>query len=278
MIEPIKLINYIPEKLPHINVSKIPSTYEHSFKYPASETLKAYAGINSADSYTKFAYFFKSRLNNYETKIPLKLYKILKKMDNFENISFTKIVTDYYSKLNECKTFKEVSSLYPDIILPQKSRKQIINDEIKCCISSKICDNVKKLKPKEQKLYLQKFFDNLMAKPLKKSKIYSYLNQITDEISKEITDGKFNGYFEPLNKVYGQGRHVSTTKELLNTDYKNSILEILRRNYINLENIQEITIKNFDGDEINAHNIIRSGYKFSTLDSHFRTFIKALDV
>ena len=82
---------------------------------PDAGLLQSYKGVvvkRLFSSLSDFVANFKENLAKYKEVVPDEIYqKILKKIDN-NDFTLQEVVSEYYSKLNDCKTLEEVRKAF----------------------------------------------------------------------------------------------------------------------------------------------------------------------
>ena len=256
------------------NISEESATLPHA----GGELLQAYYKINTKKLFENFADFvtsFKAKLAEYKDDIPEELYSRLEKHTDLKDFSLQKIISDYYSGLNECKTLNEVRELYPDIKIPALNMRDEIAEFIKGTVSKDFCNQVAKLKTKEEKQHLiNEYFEKNISKQVEKWEIYPEFKAIQDNIVQEIVEGKFTGKLDHAPKYPLFNHKMPLKYRLLRTqDSETAIIEILREHYVKGKNLTDINIKTHDGLDLNAKRL-QATMPISEMEKHFRTFIR----
>lgn len=283
MIKPIKIINSVIDATPQIakkaeNIATKASEETKDLVRAESELLQSYHGVKPKKLFASFSDFisdFSAKLETYRNDIPENLFKQIEEAKNNNNFSLNKIIQNYYSKLNDCKTLDDVRKAYPEIKLPDKSPQDIVKDELKSSISQQACENLKKLGTKEQQdQYFKTIVNSIVSIPKQKDKaVFGEISKLADEIKEEILKGTFKGNPNTESCSCINSVRVRIIDMLLTEpDYQKTIIDILKQNYIEGKSPTNIIIKgqHFDIRAI----VLKKSYPFSTFDNNFRTFLK----
>ncbi len=293
MVNPIKVVDQVTQVAQKAastvadTVSDAAPKVSQTLSDASGELLRAYHGVNPGKLFASFADFlseFKAKLGKYSTDLPEALVKKLSTMADNKDFSLTKAVSEYYSGLNDCRTLNDVRKMYPEILLPDVTPRQMVIEDIKRFISPKTVEAVRKLPDAEaQKMFFNKFFDDILSEQVKTSEIYPEILKIRDGIKGEILSGKFNGtpdrslpgivYAQGSTYKYGNSPKKNILARLISNDYDNIMLNILRQHYIDGKPITEIRVK-AAGYDFSAQNI-RRRHPFGILDNGFRNFLAA---
>ena len=292
MVNPIKVVENVVQLAPKAASAVLDAVTDAAPKAAekaadtSGELLRAYHGVKPGKLFASFSDFvtdFKTRLAAYSEDLPKDLVKSLTaKIDNHD-FSLTKTVSDYYSGLNKCKTLDEVRKMYPEIILPDKTPRQMVTEEIKTYIPQKTVEAVRNLTTRDaQDKFFNKFFDDMLSEQVKTSEIYPDILKIRDEIKAEILSGEFKGVeklqhngFAGSTYKYGNSPKKNMLARLISDDYENIMLDILRQNYIDGKSIVAIKVQTPEY-LLSAQNI-RRRHPFSILDQKFKAFLESAE-
>jgi len=289
MIKPVNITENIirtADKLIKAAASETkPETAAEPVQSAGADVLRAYRGISTGKLFDSFEEFFQStkiRLDKLKEDefVSEPVYKILSEALEAKDFSLGKKVSKYYSGLKDCKTLVDVRNAYPEITLPEKTPLEITTNEVKWYISKKTCETFKSIPDVDvRNKFFDGAFDNVMSDQIKKSDAYPEILKIRDSIKEEIQSGKFDGY-ESLKEAYpyavapskyGNTPQVSIITRLLQTDYNNVMLEILKQHYIEGKNLSDIVVKTPDFDFYALR--IKKQLPFGIIDKNLRKFI-----
>lgn len=286
MIKPIKLASKIIDigtQAVSKNTNKTDNTLieaSSNLAEVSSQLLQSYKGVKVKklfDSFPEFIESFKAKLETFKDVIPEKLFKQIQAKTDVKDFSLQKTISEYYSGLKDCKTLDEVKKLYPEITVPKlTSIEDELTEGVKGSITKDLNEQISKLSTREEKLkYIDKYFNTNISRQTENWEIYPELKEIQTKVANDIIDGKFISTKNSKELEYLFARRMPLKYRLLKTESQEKvILDILREHYINGKNLTDINIKNLDGKEINAFRL-RNNIEFSSLDKHFRAFIKS---
>lgn len=287
MIKPVKIVNEIvgivEKATPKAEeaLKSAPEAVAEKLPQPNAELLQAYHKVKAGklfDSFEEFATGVKTRLEGFSECLPEGLHKKLATAVEDNNFDLSKIVSDYYSGLNDCKTFDDVRKLYPNIELPKLNFEEEITKEIKCYVPQNDCKKVQTLKSEaEKRKYIDEMFDRIMSKQTETWEIKPELKKIKDNIANEIIEGTFEGTENKGNYfAYGNQKMPLRYRLLRTEDREQTVIQMLKEHYLNGKNTNEIVVKTTDGKDIYAHRLRHSCY-FTPLDKEFRRFMKSVE-
>ena len=113
--------------------------------------LRSYNGIKGHSeklfkTLEEFTQSVRKHFVGYKDTVPDRLYQLIEKNIQDNNFEFSKILKEYYSELNNCKTMEEVHKLYPEFKSVQLKPVETIKNELKAMLPENICRKIHNLK------------------------------------------------------------------------------------------------------------------------------------
>ncbi len=285
MIKHIQAINTVKTALKAIEQTtvtqgtKIADDISPELSHVNPELLQAYKGIVHKRLFQNFDDFFKAfklKLQSFKDVVPENLYNKISDSAEKSDFNLTKIISEHYSGLNDCKTVAEAKSLYPEIKVFDLNFEDEITNNLKSITPASLFDDVQKCKTLEEKIkIINQFFDSKLANTVKKWGIYPEVKQLQDNIALEMITGKFKGTARPteISDVF-KYKEPLQYRFMREPNREETILNILRDNYINLNSYSGKVFKTADGREIVLDRLTHRYNRLSGLDSKFIQFIK----
>ena len=239
----------------------------------ASLIRKKNAGNILFDNYPVFVKSVRGNLKEYRSEMPPALYKQLDDAVANNNFALTKIVKDYYAKLQDCKSLDEVAKLYPELKVAMTPRT-FIKENIRQYIPKDIVGNALRLPVDKRAEYLDKTLEGVMSNELKKHKVYPEVKKILDEFKTDILEGKYApASNQAIMPQYSMGQ-VGFFPAILETNSDDVVLQIIKQNFGELKSYKDIKIPTEIG-EISAQKM-RSyvGLDIPIFDKHLRMLLK----
>ncbi len=180
--------------------------------------------------------------------------------------------------MNDCKTLEQVRKAYPEIKVPNFNLQESLADSIRAVIPKSVTDEVAGLKTvKEKQEYIAKYLDSHIEKQVKNWEIYPEFQKIRASVEQEVVEGKFIPGKKSEQMIHGFNQKMPLRYRLMHTkNPEESIIQILRENYVQGKPLSSIVLKTTDGKEIPAVRL-RHNLEFSSLDKNFKQFIKSTD-
>jgi len=218
------------------------------------------------------------KISKFADDLPISLYKKLLYTIDTKRMNLKQVVSEHYSKLNDCTTLKQVQELYPELKLPNITPKTIIYDKIESLVSTKIVAKIKELALNGNTKAIDNELDNLLNDLVRNSEDYPKIKRVLNEIKENILNGKIKGHkFVPLTGKYGSGKGVGTVDKLYGDNFDDVILQFLRKHYVNGEAISTAKVTSQKGQEVSYAALKKQGYNIPTLPSDFRKTINSID-
>ena len=196
------------------------------------------------------------------------------------NLNFEKIYKKHYAELNNIKTLKELEQKFPKIYIPKRP-EDIVAHKIEKTLTrdfyEDILDLIENNNLDDAKKYIQNklysIMDNLFENksPEEKERIFKKLtiptlSAVLERFKIIKKDGSFNSVFKQIKQ-----KDILTDKDrlLLDVDYDDFVLTVLREQYLNFKKPNEIVYTK------NGVNIkVNSEYKFQKLPRNILNLIK----
>ena len=283
MIKPIQIADSIigigQKAAKEINGTETISEAPAHLAEASGELLQAYHGVSTKklfESFSEFTENFKKKLASYKGYVPEELLVKLEKQTDNNDFSLQKTIAEHYSGLNDCKTLDDVRKLYPEINPPNLNLEEEIETKIKNIVSKEICEEVAKLKTKEEKqLLLDEYFKENISRQVESWEIYPEFKAIQDKVANEIIDGKYISTSSLQDGYRAFNQKMPLRYRLIHTENREAaFIEMFKEHFINGKGYTVINIKTTDGKEINAQKL-KYNWPFGELDKAFRVFIKS---
>lgn len=281
MIKVNNISNGFIRPLKHSPIKEIETTGVKAIEEQLSPTnigvLQAYQGIRTSThrSFEEFEATFNKKLEEFKDIIPKPLYIKIQEASKKHNYSLQKVLSDYYSGLNDCKSLADVKKRYPDIQLPDLNFEKEISEEIKYATPKQVCEKLHTLKTREEKIqYLQDYYKKITAKNFEAWDIYpEQYNKIQKETINEIIDTNYVGRnFSQSPRLFNSKMPM---KYLFMTfpDRESAYIDLLKEVFVNGKSLNSASITTPNGKIISSKVIRRDGI-FPTLDNYFKVFIQ----
>lgn len=281
MIKVNNISNGFFHPLKHSPIKEIETTGVKATEKQLSPTnigvLQAYQGIRTSThrNFEEFEATFNKKLEEFKDIIPKPLYIKIQEASKKHNYSLQKVLSDYYSGLNNCKSLADVKKLYPEMQLPDLNFEKEISEEIKYVTSKPVCEKLHSLKTREEKIqYLQDYYNKITAKNLKTWDIYpEQYNKIQKATINEIIDTNYVGRnFSQSPRLFNSKMPM---KYLFMTfpDRESAYIDLLKEVFINGKDLHSASITAPNGKIINTGIMRREGI-FPALDKYFKAFMQ----
>ena len=272
MIKPVKIIQTVSEVAQKVSTKStstatdvVEEAVQNNLPAGNAALLRAYNGVRTKKLFANFADFlsdYKKKLMGFKKEIPEELYNKLSSVTSNNDFSLSRIVSEYYSGLNNCKNFDDVRKLYPEIKLPNVNFEEEIALGIKSFIPEDVCKTAAKLSTSTSETkteYLNRVIDSTISTQVEKWEICNEVQAIKKKVIQEIIDNKFKGMPNETvydgsiyNTKYGNQKMPLRYRLMHTEDREKAIIDILKENYVNGKNLTDIKIIKQDGKEIPA--------------------------
>ena len=220
------------------------------------------------------------RLEEYRGFVPEKVYAEAEKSIKNHEFELTKSITNYYSKLKDCKTMEEVAAIYPEFSHLNIDIMNELRTAIKSSIPERVCKEAMKLPTKEERLqYIIKYMEQNTNKCVKEWDSYPDILRIQRETAVEIANGLFSGSTDTQ-----AGLKFFANKEPLRfylTDKKDRdkvIISYLKQYYLEGKSLLNILPETAKGRVITPECINYRGFRLSNPSyANFRSVTTTLE-
>lgn len=283
MIKPIQIINSVKnaakaaEKTVTTN-TKVVDEVAEELPHADAQLLQAYKGVIHTRLFQNFdevAQSFKSKLGDYKEIVPKELFEKIEAAAEKSDFNFTKIISEHYAGLKDCKTVAEAKKMYPEIKVFNTDFEGEITEKLKSVIPTSLFDEVQNSKTLQEKVkIIDEFFDSKLGNVLKKWDIYPEVKQMQDSIALEMITGQFKGTAAPRNVAIFNYKEPLQYRLFREPNRDEIVLNILRDNYINANSYSGKIYKTVDGKEIAIERLNKYYDRLSGLDGNFLSFLK----
>ena len=230
------------------------------------------------DDIVKFIGESIEKFSKYKDSLGANLHKKIENAIINQNFQINDIVTKHYSKLAECKNLDDVMKFYPEIHLPNMTPKSALTEMISNRISQSKLVELQNFAKEGSVAKIDDFLESIISPQFKTTAKYNDIKPLLAEIRDSIVNKSFNvKRISAIPQLIGQGTGLNTFASLYDDNFEEVILEMLKRNYINGENIKDIVVNSAKGVKVSQASLSRGGYKISGFDSRLKKYIDTIE-